>query len=1461
MADDMILSLGLDDSNLIKDLKAVKATLQQWRNNLAKDTNLQAKFGIEKGDVKAVEKTLNKIDEAYAKTSAKLKDPTILAQGSVAAAKEAQKTADVQGKIYNDYLEWQRKADVKATADKEALRAREDKTYNDYLAKQTAGVAKQQAAQDKIYNDYLSSQTAGIAKKREQQDRIYNDYLSKQEAGIKKQAEAEQQAMLARENSLPRLRYALYDVAAGAQRVSNFFTQIGKASIGAAMEYETAFTRVEQTTGGTTNQLAALKNDLLSLAKEIPVAFTDISAIASIGAQMGIATDSLGEFTKTVSQFSSITNVTIENAALSFGALGELLNVSADEFKNLGSAIAYAGVKSNATESEILAVSTAIAGVASTANLTPQYVLGLSTALASLRVPAEQSRGAITRVFQEINRAASTGENLNAFADAMGISEEAAKKLASTDMGQFFNQFVSGLSKMDAQGITKTLDALSLSDIRVTNTLSRLAKNTDIVAQSFQNVDTAYQNGTFLQETAAKRIDDFAAKLQILTNTFKEIAAQVGGIFVTAFGGLIDILISASKWLVDISNNPAGKGIMIVAAAVGGLIAAVASLVGLLAVSVGGLLALRTALGGLVTTTGAAELGIVRFASRLVGLDAVALASAASATKLSTSIAGVGIASNALSKAGPWLLALTVGLTAVAAGWEFVANNTKSASDKAKEYYGGNASIIEAAKQDTAELAAGMQTAADVWNTATIVPLDLTEVEKSTKALNDSKNAASEAVGPIDNIANSQSGLEKSANGATAALDAQTLSFGKNAKAAALKIIQDKIMADADNPLLKIFNDPKLKSAMQQSGISIAEYTNKLLGGDTAGAQAMLDQLWQKYEAIRVAREGATTADQAKKYDEEMQAISDTVGYLEQYRDKTVGLIPQQVALAGAIAGVTDAANKQAAAKTIFDNIDAKAKASKDFVDKLGELSSSLKENGNNWDNMTSGGISNISALNNAINSAISAAQTLGISAAGTIGQVFAQLEARGMATASLLQQVSTMGGQQAIAAQGVQAAQSGAYAGLTSVYNQMKSAASGAGAAADSAAKKVRTLKDYANDLANVFKRAFDIRFSAAADMDKVTKGFRSIADSIASAREEIDGLNADISQLTADKALQEYFLSVANAYGDTLSAGQIQANLVKINSDLAAKNKQLAKAQDKTNKTLVGNSDAAIENRAEILGLVGDYQSYIQSLASSGASQDDLRAATQKAQADFIAQATQLGYNSDELGIYASAFNDVTTAINKVPRDITVEANVDPAIQAMNELNAAANAAAADRTMSLGVNIDYNAMAKFARGAEIVAEINSLTAKQAIYDREYGNGSMDAATYNDWSNIVRIMIRDYTARLNSGSFATGGYTGAGGKYDVAGIVHRGEYVVPKEQVNQATGMPYYMTQPRSFATGGYAGGQATNMMVSLSPEDRAILRNAGGSGDVVLYANNVELARSVNDGNRTIVAQGGRP
>lgn len=686
-----------------------------------------------------------------------------------------------------------------------------------------------------------------------------------------------------------------------------------------------------------------------------------------------------------------------------------------------------------------------------------------------------------------------------------------------------------------------------------------------------------------------------------------------------------------------------------------------------------------------------------------------------------------------------------------------------------------------------------------------------------------------------------------------------------------------------------------------------------------------------------------------------------------------------------------------------------------------------------------------------------------------------------------------------------------------------------GVGDSAKKAEKKVRTLVDYVNDLSGVLNRSFELRFTRQESLDAVNAAWNEL-------NQNIRETEAEVAQLTADKALREYWLGVAEAYNDTIRAGQLRAELLDIEN-------KLAKAQGKSSKTLEGTSDAAIDNRKTMRDLVSGYQTYIQSLATSGASQGEINAEIARSRQEFISQATALGYSRTEVDKFARAFDDMGTIVANVPRDITVDFNSDPAWQALNEFFAKSQEAAASAGANAGGNLsggiadaldgmdwgelldplvtesenainsslpswdafwwdighgaistfavvigtiagffgglktlieegdfmkgwkkvsaeastdvrdDFGAIGYFAseamtteftkgleKGDMAVAVDGALTgvvyrfdaatqkmkrigaitgeewtkafgdnlnptaemiaaagyARDPITKELYKIGANGGAQFNiglganvipgptidnklrtigpqingtssglaggagrmfsqslggsvDASVIQKniaaqeaaarnnaLMIgRNSASSANSGlggslnlggtisgnvasarqpaqnnawsvgsaigasisggisslldmwfgynrrtgarnliyrltGFAEGGYTGAGGKYEPAGIVHRGEYVVPKKYVNQSTGRPdvnylHKITKakaaPRSvgYANGGMvSGGQ---MIVSLSAEDRALLRTVGGSGDVVLYANNEAIARSANAGNRNIVAMGGRP
>lgn len=367
-----------------------------------------------------------------------------------------------------------------------------------------------------------------------------------------------------------------------------------------------------------------------------------------------------------------------------------------------------------------------------------------------------------------------------------------------------------------------------------------------------------------------------------------------------------------------------------------------------------------------------------------------------------------------------------------------------------------------------------------------------------------------------------------------------------------------------------------------------------------------------------------------------------------------------------------------------------------------------------------------------------------------------------------------------------------------------------GVGDAAEEAAEKVYTLVDYANDLSSVWKRAFDIRFSGSQTMDTISDSFQKIRDAAeASAKRVLDlrssirSLSADMGSLRSDINILEYYLKIAREYGDTKRAAALEAELAKKraelankSAELAEKNKELTKEQASQNKTLVGNTQGARDNRKAILDLVTQYQSHIQALAASGMSQSQLAVATARLKQDFIAQATQLGYNRNELQRYARAFDDVQVAISKIPRNITVKANTNPAIQAFNEWNAKASAAMAN--IQRGIQNTRNAIGS---GIDIPVRTNAYDAANAT--RLLALAAQYSALAKRYADAVRSgndnaairwlnQMNDIRRRVSSGGWQSGGYTGAGPASQVAGTVHRGEYVIPKRDVNQATGLPY---------------------------------------------------------------------
>lgn len=1240
----------------------------------------------------------------------------------------------------------------------------------------------------------------------------------------------------------PRLRYAMYDVATMAGNLSTQLVGIAQANLQAFASYESAFTAVERTVGSDTTvaQVQTLREELLKLATEIPLTFANITEVASLGAQLGVASQDIAGFAETVAKFSATTNVGTTQAAQAFGALGELLNVSAEQYNNLGSAIAYAGVNAVATETEILSVATAIAGVSANAGLSTEYVLGLSTSLASLRVPAEQSRGALTRVFQEISRSAqASGPALDEFARVLGTSREEAKVLAETDMQTFFTRFLNGLSSMDASQLTASLDAMSLSDIRVTNTLARLSDNMDVVSKSMADVNSSYAAGTQLNEAYGKVADDFNSRIIMLSNAFTELQANAGAGLGEALKPVIGLLTEFLGTLNSLIKTDAGKWIAGIVTGVVAFVGVLAAVVSAAALAYGGLLALRT---GFATAT---HYGVVaatttnQFIAALLRMPGATMTAGAAIKGLAGSMFTASMATKALGIALKTTLptaAIMLAFEGISLAINAIGDASKSAAEKNKE----------AATAFFGEASGGLVEAftKDMTSGAEAIQLINTSFEDSTPV-------AQAYVSDLERATQAQAALSENTSKASSVIREQTLAYTENGKKALANMLAN---SEAFQNLFKA------GGAIETTGINGTDFAQAILGDPVAGGQKYVKDLIAAItaQAGGIDVQGLVTGNvEGRGFLTDNTVVATqfaaAMGLSKEEADKLIDSlaamqtaaegVSAEVATSASVAAAATAANNalgtssEAAAESVsnlkaemskyVDQLFASINAAYDTYTALADLGQVLVEQGDAA--AYAGG-----SLQSAIQAIISEDPTI---AAGRLQYLLEYIIAN-VPTATgtidyLRQAIAGLSNGKAITA--VPFDISGFTKGLRTVSRS-----------ASKAAEKIRTLKDYANDLANVFERAFEIRFDGISTLDRINKSFSEIAQATADAREEIDSLNADIQSLTADRALEQYFLSVAEAYGDTLRAQEIRANLAKIDSDLTSKTKSLQKAQDKTNKTLVGNTDAAIDNRSEILGLVSSYQDHIKSLAASGMKEDELRSKSAQLKSEFMAQAAQLGYNTNELAYYALAFDDVSYAINNVPRNITIDIDANPAKTALDELLAKAQSVGS----GVGSAIQNGINAGLTNANNALANFNSTWMGRSNIVRNLANAESkvrNSIIYTAAGRAQNQANYDYWLRQLQMTFAEGGYTGAGGKYDVAGIVHKGEYVVPKSEVNQSTGLPYYMSQMPKFYSGGTTTGSTSSSptMVELSPYDRKLLAAAGNvqlrlDGKVVAQATN---------------------
>lgn len=312
-----------------------------------------------------------------------------------------------------------------------------------------------------------------------------------------------------------------------------------------AIDFEDAWTGVTKTVNATPQQFEKINAGLKDLAQNTSSTYQDIAHYAELAGQMGIPTDSIVGFTKTITELGDTTNLVGEEAAQSIAKFSNVMVSQSKKtntyYSRLGSTIVDLGNKFSTTEADIMDMATRLGVAGKMVGLNSNQVLGLSTALSSLGIEAAAGGSSVSKMLKTIDLSVSTGDKkLQKFAEVSGMTSQQFQKAWGEDAAGTFLKFVEGIGK--SADVTKTLDELGIKEVRQAQSMGALAQSSDVLARALNVSQNAWQANSAMATEAEKRYGTLKSQMSQTWEAVKQAADESGQAFTPTLTSILKVV-------------------------------------------------------------------------------------------------------------------------------------------------------------------------------------------------------------------------------------------------------------------------------------------------------------------------------------------------------------------------------------------------------------------------------------------------------------------------------------------------------------------------------------------------------------------------------------------------------------------------------------------------------------------------------------------------------------------------------------------------------------------------------------------------------------------------------------------------------------------------------------------------------------------------------------------------------
>lgn len=381
---------------------------------------------------------------------------------------------------------------------------------------------------------------------------------------------------------------------------------VGGMAVHAGSDFESAFAGVRKTVEATDQQLGDLEEGLRDMAMNMPMTAVELSSIAEAAGQLGIHTENIEDFTKTMADLSVATNLSTEEGASELAKFANITGMSQDKFQNLGSTIVDLGNNMATTEADIVAMGMRLAGAGHQVGMTEADIMGFAAALSSVGIEAEAGGSAMSKLMVNMQLAVETGAEawkpleealartghtveqaeaavadggnalknfaaaagmnakqlkasvkqaqesaggLQDFADVADMSAEEFAAAFKDNAAKAIGEFVAGLNDTERMGQSAivTLDAMGISEVRLRDALLRATNASELFGDSIELANTAFEENTALTKEAEQRYATFESKVDMVKNRITDMGISLYQDFRDPLSDCLDIALQFTE--------------------------------------------------------------------------------------------------------------------------------------------------------------------------------------------------------------------------------------------------------------------------------------------------------------------------------------------------------------------------------------------------------------------------------------------------------------------------------------------------------------------------------------------------------------------------------------------------------------------------------------------------------------------------------------------------------------------------------------------------------------------------------------------------------------------------------------------------------------------------------------------------------------------------------------------------